>query len=86
MNKCQHVTKDKCETDQQESKSFNSVTTEQRHSSQLIINADGVKITAKFVISFVYTYKHFLKLLGLSDGTLHTFSHFIICWNWLQKK
>ena len=79
MNKCQHVTKDKCETDQQESKSFNSVTIEQRHSSQLIINADGVKITAKFVISFVYTYKHFLKLLGLSDGTLHTFSHFIIC-------
>ena len=29
---CQHVTKDKCETDQQESKSFSSVTIEQRHS------------------------------------------------------
>ena len=67
MNKCQHVTKDKCETDQQESKSFNSVTIEQRHSSQLVINADGVKITAKLVISFVYTYEHFLKPLSLSD-------------------
>ena len=72
MNKCQHVTKDKCETDQQESKSFNSVTIEQRHSSQLIINADGVKITTKFAIWFVYTYEHFLKPPRLSDATLHT--------------
>ena len=29
---CQHVTKDKCETDQQESKSFSSVNIEQLHS------------------------------------------------------
>ena len=31
-NKCQHVTKEKCETDQQESRSFNSVAIEQLHS------------------------------------------------------
>ena len=29
---CQHVTKDKCETDQRESKSFSSVNIEQLHS------------------------------------------------------
>ena len=29
---CQHVTKDKCKTDQQESKSFSSVNIEQLHS------------------------------------------------------
>ena len=40
-NKGQHVTKDNCVTDQQESKSFNSVTTEQLPSSQLIINANA---------------------------------------------
>ena len=31
-NKCQNVTKDKCETDKLESKSFSSVTMEQLHS------------------------------------------------------
>ena len=40
-NKGQHVTKDNCVTDQQESKSFNSVTTDQLPSSQLIINANA---------------------------------------------
>ena len=64
MNKCQHVTKDKSKTDQQESKSFNFLTSEQR----LPTNADGDKITAKFVISLVYRYENFLEPLSLSDG------------------
>ena len=39
-NKCQHVTKYKCETDQQQSKFFNSAAIKQLHSQQLFMNTD----------------------------------------------
>ena len=35
------MTEDKCEIDQQDSKSFNSTTVEQFYGQQLIINADA---------------------------------------------
>ena len=64
-NKYYHVATDKCETDQQESEYFNSVTIEQLHSQQLILNADTDAIDTS--IDPLYPLCLLLVLLSLNQ-------------------